>query len=284
MGAISSISDLIDRSSGGSDGNPQNAFWYKNARINGVAAAAPALGRPLSLWLYDGFPGRGVAPTTVEAPTNATAGALPFTNPSGGRQAWMTQCFATTRNGGSLLLYDRLLHIGSLNGSLTTPQTIGGSITRNTSGAGNFVMLENYADNAGKVYTINYTNQDGTSGRVSPSSGPAGSGGNNERIAFASLADGDTGVRAVANITFASAGAVSNYGITIGKPIAYLTTPTSRPRQGLAPSGGTGWRDYITGLPGIPNIEANACLALVWWSSTTTNVPFMTGGYSIVEA
>jgi hypothetical protein len=44
-----------------------------------------------------------------------------------------------------------------------------------------------------------------------------------------------------------------NFGITLARPIAWLPVDQA---------GTMGWRDYTTGLPGIPEIEPNSCLSL----------------------
>jgi len=43
-----------------------------------------------------------------------------------------------------------------------------------------------------------------------------------------------------------------------------------------------GWRDFVTGLPGIPSPGDDACLAFLFVPVTTTAPEFF-GGYSIVE-
>jgi hypothetical protein len=278
MAALTDLSDLINRATGGNSGTPQNVFFHKAARIAGAAATATIAGRPASLWLYDGLPGAGVAPTTVAAPDNTTAGALPFASAGGGRQSWMTQAWATALNAGTLILYDRLLHIGGLSGTVTTAQTVGGTLTRNTGGAGNIVFAEIYTiiGTTSRTITMSYTDQDGNTGQTSTAV-LIGATGFREvtRAIMLPLAAGDTGVRAVADVTLsATTGTAGNFGITVGKPIAYM---------GVGTAGAPGWRDYVTGMPGIPEIEAGACLSLLWYP-TTTVAPEIFGGYAIVEA
>jgi hypothetical protein len=278
MAALTDISDLINRASGGNSGTPQNQFWFKAARIAGAAATANIAGRPASLWTYDGQPGGGVAPTAVAAPDNTTAGALPFNSAGGSRQSWMTQAWATGLVGGTLILYDRLLHIGGLSGTVTTAQTVGGSLTRNTGGAGNIVFAEIYTiiGTTARTITMEYTDQSGNTGQTSTAVAIGATGFREQtRAIFLPLAAGDTGVRAVASVTLsATTGTAGNFGITVGKPIGYI---------GIGAAGAPGWRDYVTGLPGIPEIEAGACLSLLWVPVSTT-VPEIFGGYSIVEA
>ena len=278
MTALTDISDLINRSTGGNNGTPQNVFWHKQPRIAGAAAPSPIAGRPASLWQYDGQPSAGAAPTTVTAPTNTTTGALPFTSAGGGRESWMTQAWATGVVGGTLIVYDRLLHIGGLSGTVTTAQTVGGTITRNTGGKGNFAFAEIYSavGTTGTTITMSYTDQDGNSG--STSTGVA-FGGTNFREATRAillpLAANDSGIQSIQSITLAaSTTGAGNFGIVMGRVLAYI---------GIGGAGNAGWRDYITGLPSIPKIDDGACLSLLWVPITTT-VPEILGGYSIVEA
>jgi hypothetical protein len=278
MAALTDLSDLINRASGGNSGTPQNQFWYKAARIAGAAPPATIAGRPASLWTYDGQPGGGVAPTTVAAPDNTTAGALPFVSAGGSRQSWMTQAWATGLVGGTLILYDRLLHIGGLDGTVTTAQTVGGSLTRNTGGDGNIVFAEIYTQigATARTITMEYTDQAGNTGQTSTAVAIGGTGFREQtRAIFLPLAAGDTGVRAVASVTLsATTGTAGDFGVTVGKPIGYI---------GVGAAGAPGWRDYVTGLPGIPDIPAGACPSTLWIPATVT-APEIFGGYSIVEA
>lgn len=278
MAAITDLSDLINRSTGGNNGTPQNVFFYKAPRIAGVAAVAPQIGRMTSLWRYDGNPSGGATPTTVVAPTNATQGALPFTNAGGSRESWMTQAFATSNAFGTYILYDRLLQIGGLSGIVTTAQTVGGTLTRNTSGAGNFAFVEidTQVGATTSSVTMTYTDQSGNTGNVSTG---VQIGGTNFREAtraiMLTLAAGDTGIRGIDSITLSgSTGTAGNLGVVIGRPIAYFS---------VGQVGAAGWRDFVTGLPALPKIEANACLSLLFMSGGSTT-PELFGGYSIVEA
>lgn len=276
MAAIADLSDLINRSTGGNSGTPQNVFFHKVARIAGAAPPATIAGRWHSLWTYDGQPGGGSAPGAVAAPTNATTGALPFTSPGGGRESWLTQVWSSGLVAGTLLLYDRLLHISGLSGTTTTAQTVGGTLTRNTGGAGNIAFVEVYTiiGTTATTITMNYTNQAGTSGRTSTATSFGATGFREvTRAIMLPLQAGDTGIQAVASVTHATTGTAGNYGITVGKPLAYCA---------IGAAGAPGWRDFVTGMPGIPAIESGACLALLWSPSTTT-APEVFGGYAIVE-
>lgn len=278
MAAITDLSDLINRSTGGNNGTPQNAFFYKSPRIAGVAATVPILGRMASLWRYDGSPSGGATPTTVVAPTNATQGALPFVSAGGSRESWMTQAFLTSNAIGTFILYDRLLQIGGLSGTVTTAQTVGGTLTRNTSGEGNFAFLEinTQVGTTAVNATMTYTDNSGNTGNVSTAVQVGGTGFREAtRAIMLTLASGDTGIRAIDSITLsATTGTAGDIGVVVGRPLAYLS---------IGQTGAAGWRDFVTGLPSIPKIEANSCLSLLFFSGGAT-APEIFGGYSIVEA
>lgn len=284
MAALTDISDLINRSTGGNSGTPQNVFWHKTTRIAGVTATTPIAGRMASLWRYDGFPAGGAVPTAGAIPDNTTTGALPFTSPGGGRESFMTQAWCTGLNAGTLILYDRLFHIGGLSGTVTTAQTVQGApaspaLTRNTGGVGNMVFAEIYTalgTTSNRTITMDYTDDAGNASSTSVATG-IGAAGSREvtRAIMLPLASGDRGVRAVNTVTInATTGTAGNFGITIAKPIAYL---------GVGFPGSPAWRDFVSGLPGIPAIETGACLSLLWVPNTAA-VPELFGGYSIVEA
>jgi len=278
MAAIAGLSDLINRSTGGNSGTPQNVFYFKVPRIAGGAPAALTVGRLHSLWRYDGSPGAGSAPGAVAIPTNATAGALPFISAGGARESWLTQVWAAINVSGTLILYDRLLHQGNLSGTVTTAQTVGGTLTRNTGGVGNLAFIEIYTNigTTSRTVTMNYTNQAGTSSRTSTAVQIGATGFlESTRMLTLPLQTGDTGIREIASITLsASTGTAGAIGVTIGDPIAYI---------GVGLGGSCGWRDFVTGMPGIPRIESDACLSLMFIPTTST-VPDLLGGYSIVEA
>lgn len=269
MAAITDISDLINLATGGNSGSPDNLFFFKNARVAGAAATATIAGRSNSMWQYDGSYGPGATPTVAEIPTRSTAGAIPFVAPGGSRTKWMIQFGASSLVSSTILLYDRLFHIGGLSGTSTASQTVQGAVpspalTRNTGGVGNMVFYEIYTaiGSTSTTLTMTYTDDAGNTGQTTTVN-IGGTGFNTaQRIQRIPLASGDKGVRAVASVQLtATTGTAGNFGITIAKPIAWLST---------AAPGVLAYRDYTTGLPGIPDIDTNACLALMYTPVSTT--------------
>lgn len=275
MAALTDLSDVVNRYTGGNDGTPEPLHFMMTGRTAGAAVTGVS-GARMSLWRTDGNPSGGAVPTSVEAPTVATAGSLGQTNPGGSRQKWLTSLFAVGSSSGLLVLYDRLLHIGGLSGTVATAQTVGGSLTRYTDGAGVFAMAEIYTQigTTATTITMNYTDQDGNSGITSPAVAIGGTGNREaQRAIMLPVAVGDSGVQAVASATLAATtGTAGNFGVTLGKVIA---------RVPIGP-GSPGVRDFILGLPGIPEIQPDACLSWLWVSAGT-GIPEVIGGAMFVE-
>lgn len=269
MAAITDLSDLINRQSGGNSGTPENIFFHKVPRVAGAAATAPIAGRGMSLWTYDGMPAGGAVPTTGAIPDRTTQGAIPFTAATGGRDKHLIGAHIAPLVAGVFLLYDRLFHIGGLSGTSTADQAVQSSpaspaLTRNTGGAGNIAWYEVYTiiGATGTTLTMTYTNQAGTGAQTSTIN--IGATGFREvtRAQRIPLAAGDTGIQAIEKIKLtATTGTAGNFGITIAQPLAWIP---------VGSAGTAGWRDYTTGLPGIPVIDPDACLSLLFIPATTT--------------
>jgi hypothetical protein len=179
---------------------------------------------------------------------------------------------------GTLILYDRLLHIGGLSGTVITAQTVGGTLTRNTLGAGNQIWVEIYTQigTTATTITANYTDQDGNTAQTTTATAIGGTGLREaQRIIPLPLASGDSGVRAVASVTvLATTGTAGSFGVSIVRPIAVIPL-------GLLGAGAV--RDFIAGLPSIPEIATDACLSLAWLANST-GAPQVYGSLHMIEA
>jgi hypothetical protein len=286
MGSFSDLSSIINRLSGGNSGSPEHIFFWKDGRVAAGSATTPTAGFPVSLWQYNGIPSHGAAPTTGAIPTNSTAGGLLQTNPGGSRQKYLLGLEGQANNVGTLLLYDRLFHIGNLSGTSTSPQTVQGTagaespaLTRYTTGAGNFAFAEIYTaiGTSATTLTISYTNQSGTTGQTSQTAaiGSTTNGQNSaQRIIPIPLASGDSGIRAVANATLAgSTGTAGAWGITIGHPLAAVS---------MGAANAVVLRDMIAGFPSLVECLTNACLAMIWYPNSAS-VPQIFGGAHFAE-
>lgn len=281
MAALTDLSDLINRQTGGNSGTPENIFFHKVPRIAGVAATAPVAGRGVSLWQYDGMPAGGATPTSAAIPDRTTTGAIPFTAPGGSREKWLIGASVAPSVAGVFLLYDRLFHIGGLSGTSTSDQTVQGTtptpaLTRNTGGVGNMAWYEVYTaiGATSTTLTMTYTDQDGNTGVTSTMNIGATGFNTATRAQRIPLAAGDTGIRAIDKVRLtATTGTAGNFGITIAQPLAWIP---------VGNAGIMGWRDYTTGLPGIPAINTDACLALMFIPTSST-APEVFGSLAFVE-
>ena len=269
MTALASLSDIVNRLTGGNSGTPQHWFQAISARVQGAAPTAPVIGTLNSLWRMDKSDGgNGGIPTSAAACNKSTVGAMPITDPDGSRQQWLLGIEGTMNVAGTWFLYDRLLHNGGLNGTTLTAQTVGGTLSRYNTNAtciGNQIWVEVYTAIGSTVTTItaSYTNQNGTSGRTTKPVAIGGTGrlAQNTLIPL-TLADGDTGVQAVASVTLAgTTGTAGNFGVTIARPLCMA---------GNMSAGAPFYRDCISGLPSVPEVLAGACLTWAYLPGSTT--------------
>jgi hypothetical protein len=178
---------------------------------------------------------------------------------------------------GTLILYDRLLQISGLSGTVTTAQTVGGTLTRYTNGLGNQIWLEVTTAIGGTATTIiaTYTDQDGNTGQTTPLVAIGGTGLNGaQRIIPLTLAAGDSGVQACASVDLtATTGTAGNFTAMIVHPLLYIPIPAIGNGQP---------RDLIAGLPSITEIETDSCLAWAWLANGTT-APQIHGSVHMAE-
>lgn len=272
MGAIANWSDyLYDRE------HALNQFVFHKS-------VSPTLGQISSSRAQSPF--AGTTPTTAAVPTKMLAGAIShidaWQNSGGSYQNWLLGGDFETQTRPSLnILIDRLSHQGGLSGTVTGAQTTNlptAALTRYTSGAGVWAVIEIHSLVGTNLTTItvNYTNQDGN-----PATSLARSfGGTNfreaSRILPISLANGDTGVRAVSSVNvLASTGTAGNFGITLVKPLcAFVTTPSD---VVIADP-------FIRGnMVGVSEVLDDACIELWELPSTPTSAAF-SGNLIIAEA
>lgn len=265
MGTFADLSAIINRATGGNSGSPEHIWAFKNARVGGAAAVATIAGRWTSLWQYEGSPAHGAAPGAVAIPDNTTNGGLKQTDPGGGRQKYLLGVAASASQPGVLVLYDRLLHLSGLSGTTTSAQTVGGTLTRYTNGQGNQIWAEIYTQIGGTATTItaSYTDQDNNASQTTQAVAFGATNAREaQRMLPLSLAAGDSGVRAVASVTvLATTGTAGDFGIVVAHPLVAIPIAT----------GGLGMaRDLISGIPSLPEILTDACLAWVWIPNGTS--------------
>ena len=272
---ITSRDQLIDAM-----GNRSSRFILDKASI-----ASQTAGSYVSMWRATGQPGQGAVPTTAAVCTTALTGAMGFaqqTAPATSYGAYME--VVTSNSAMTVEIHDRIAHMGGLNGTLTTAQTVGIDLSTllSTSNVGVRIGDANYSDvqwwlewytttgAAATTATVAVTYGDGTSGNLTALSLAA-----TRRDGFmvslnALIPAASSGkyIRAVNTVALsATTGAVGNFGVTATRirmasmcPVANLKTISN-------------WADL-----GFPEIGNSACLFPIVLTSTTSSGTLRGGG------
>lgn len=289
---IGDLSDLLNLASGGQSGSPEIVTFLKKNTIGGTVTGSAGQGVIQSLWLYDGKPCGGTAPSTAAVCTNSTNGSLRQTTSASGAKKRLLSFFLTAKasvsggtsaaNQGGVIVYDRLCHQGGIaatGGTLSTNLPTA-ALTRRTTGLGVEAWIEIYSAIAGSPTTItaSYTDDAGNSGNTSQAATFAGSSTSAQGTVIPlRLAASDRGVRAVASVTIGTVNGGGNFGVTLAYPL--LTLPTILP-------GCTEIWNGILKASGPLDLGAtsDACLAFTFQMSNNANViPEFSGAAYFVE-
>lgn len=257
MGAFTDLSDYVNRMTGGNSGAPENLSFFKYlSRDGGTVQAFSGFQEIYSLWRFDGIPNAGAVAGAVATCDKSTTGALRFTNSAGGAVKRLVQGAGTSTGADSTCFFvmDRLLACGGLSGTVTTAQTVGGTIGRYTGGIGNQIWLEiqTAIGATGTTVTASYTNENGTSGRTTIARRFGASTFNEIHSAHQlPLQAGDLGVQSVQSVTvLATTGTAGDFACVIYHPLAFIVGRHTT--QG--PFGQLG---------GLPEIVDDACVTLL---------------------
>ena len=189
-----------------------------------------------------------------------------------------------------MMLVDLLGFIRVTSVTLNTAQTINNTVglSRYTDGAG--VMAFAWNNNATALgaatptLTLNYTNQAGVAGKVTPAVLPtcktaAANGlimysgtGAGRYNPFIPLAGGDTGIRSIQSITLSASYVSGAFSIATCKPL--ITLP-------IGALGVVTERDYVNGLPSLPRVYDGA--NLIWLMGSGAATPVNSGLFGHVD-
>lgn len=203
----------------------------------------------------------GAVPGAAVAPDRTLLGALGQENPGAGSDLGIVGARFSSLNPGNYIIADRVSHQGGLSGIVTTAQTANlptAALTRYTSGEGVWAALTIYTQigTTATTVAVSYTNEAGTSGRVSPlvQLGATGFREANRCIVLPRQ-DGDLGVRSVESVTVtATTGTAGSFGVTLFRPLFVLCVSDT---SGVLSASG-----LITGstFGGVAEIEDDACI------------------------
>lgn len=213
-------------------------FDYQKAGSTGVVAVTN------SLWGLGAQPAAGANASNApggDAPTDATTGAFPFTNPGGGQTIHIVGGYGQASVVNTILAYDRIFQVNKTMNS-TANEAVTGVPTRYTSttgGAadsaeGNFLFVEvggtALAATAHNWDTCLYTDQSGNASSALPTI-TGNSGAIVRRLDhpvgqwFAPLASGDTGLTALTQMHCSAAVATGVINFVIGHPLVWIPIP-----------------------------------------------------------
>lgn len=230
---FASLSDLIAEATSG------KRIWFDFQKVGTTGVVASTN----SLWRVGNQPSAGAQASVSpggDAPTDATAGAFPFTNPTGGDTLHFASGFPIATAINNLLLYDRIFQVRKTMNSNTTESVTGvpGRYQSTTQGAadyagGNFVFPEcgSALPATAHNWTVcQYTDQDGNTAQSIPSVA-----GNSSNIVnrldlpagywFMPLVAGDSGIKALSQMQCSAAVASGTIDFVIGHPIAWMPCP-----------------------------------------------------------
>ena len=261
-------------------GNNSSRFILDKANI-----VSQSPGTFVSLWRATGQPGQGAIPAATAVCNNTTLGGMGFTqqtSPAASYGSYME--VASSISAVTVEIHDRLAHMGGLNGTLTTAQTV--SLDLSTLGATNNISNRigdtNYSDvqwwlewytatgAPAVTATVNVTYNDGTTGALTGASLAATRPASFMLPLNALVPAASSGkyIRAVNTVTLsATTGTAGSFGVTATRPRMTLAAPIANMKF-IAD-----WAQL-----GFPEIFNESCLFPIVLTSTTSTGAVRGGG------
>lgn len=252
--------------------------------IDKASIVNAAAGQYHSLWRATGQPGQGAIPTAAANCDQSTTGGMRFNQQTAPAKSYLAYLEAASSNSATTMeVHDRLMHMGGLNGTLTTAQPVGLNFDGVT--AANMAerigdadysdiqwWLEWYADTGATAVTatVGVTYNDGTTGNLTGVSLAA-----TRRASFMQPLNGlipaaaaGKFIRAVNTVTLsATTGAAGNFGVTATRLRGSLFLPIANAKFSA---------DWAS-LP-INAIPNSACPFIAVLASTTSTGLLRGGG------
>lgn len=252
-------------------GNNNNRITWDKASLG-----TQVVGQYCSLWRATGVPAQGAIPAAAAYCTKALTGAISFDNQTGPATSYLGYhtllCSAANTN---FEIHDRLAHMGGLNGTLLTAQTVG--IDLSTINAGGPVPAErlgdaNYSDvmwflewytatgATASNATVNVTYNDGSTGNLAVIAIGGTAIAASQCRQLVPAVNGRF-IRGVNSVTLsASTGTAGSFGVTATRPRAAMSVPIANKVEIFD------WAQL--GFPEIPN---DSCLAGMLLSTATSS-------------
>jgi hypothetical protein len=263
---ISTRDAIID----GLANNNNRILWDK------ASLSTQVVGQYCSLWRATGVPAQGAIPGAAAYCTKALTGAVGFDNQTGPATSYLAYhnllCGTANTN---LEIHDRIAHMGGLNGTLLTAQTVGidlltinagGAVPAARRGDANYSditwFLEWYTSTGATASnaTVNVTYDDGSTGNLAVIAVGGTAIAASQCRPLVPAVNGRF-IRGVNNVTLsASTGTAGSFGVTATRQIAGMSVPVANKIEVFD------WAQL--GLPEIPN---DACIAGMLMSTATSS-------------
>lgn len=251
--------------------------------IDKASIASQAAGTYVSLWRATGQPGQGAIPAAAAVCNNSLLGSFNFTqqvSPATSYLAWVNA--VCSNSAVTIEFHDRLMHMGGLNGTLTTAQTVNLDLNANLAtnnltvriGDANYSdvqwWLEWYTATGGTAVTatIAVTFNDGTTANLSASLTATRPAAFMLPLNGLNAANPGKYIRAVTSVTLsATTGTAGSFGVTATRPRAVVPLNIANKTEVLD------WS--MLGLANVPN---SASLFMIQLTSTTSTGTVRGGG------
>lgn len=252
--------------------------------IDKASIASQAAGTFVSLWRATGQPGQGAIPGAAAVCDNTLTGAMGFTQqvaPATSYGAWANAVCSNSAM--TLEIHDRLMHMGGLNGTLTTAQTVNLDVNANLAsgnldkrkGDSNFSDIQWWLEwytatgSTAVTATVSVTYNDGTTGTLSASlaaTRPA-----SFMLSLNGLipaAAAGKYIRDVDSVQLsATTGTAGSFGVTATRPRMTMPLPLANKMEVF---------DWAT--LGLPEVANSSCLFPIVLTSTTSTGTVRGGG------
>ena len=265
--------------------NAEQVQGRNNLALISKAFRTSVSAQTVTQWTATGIPGTGVntggVAYTGAQLTSATTGALAFGDAPASHKRFLRsiQLCTNATTDGVITVLDRLVQFPGIDHATigTTGIVYDPGLPRYTTGAGVMAFLEVTTGLNAVAHTISisYTNQAGTSGRTSVAITPTASAGA-DRVPhlpiYLPFQSGDTGIKNVASVTIASAGAPTGTScLVLAKPICHIHIAGDRNALEKGSS------DFLNLNFDLPEIQNGAALMMLFTAQTSIANPAFRG-------
>lgn len=236
-----------------------SAQKFNILKVPGLTTAA---GQLACLWGVAGLPDAGAIPGAAATVTSGTAGAVAFTEPVAPKTAaHLAKLDVQLGNPGSVIVFDRLQHMGGLDGTSVAAQNVNVAIPANREASYDnvewFVQCYTQLGATPRTLTVTYTNHADAAGQVTTVAIPANM--MPGRVLQIAPIAGHK-IKSIQTVTLSgSTGTAGNFGVTVARRIAEAAVTNVALVATL---------DSLN--LGLPRLSVGAALWFVVLCSTTT--------------